>query len=147
MIQLVSISSVIFIISYGLFTWQIKIIFSKITSICFVLRTWVFWNCLLHMYIKCVRETGLMYVYVLMIWMKFYYFISGISWLLEKHFPQAHLHWLSRVYYIFSFFFKLIRFYWRIVDLQCCVSFWCTAMWVSYEYTKYLKIAAKQNLI
>ena len=26
------------------------------------------------------------------------------------------------------------KFYWRIVDLQCCVSFRCTAKWFSYTY-------------
>ena len=35
----------------------------------------------------------------------------------------------------FSFHFILISvFYWRIVDLQRCVSFWCTAKWLSYTY-------------
>ena len=27
------------------------------------------------------------------------------------------------------------NFYWRIVDLQCCVSFRCTAQWIRYTYT------------
>ena len=42
----------------------------------------------------------------------------------------------SRKYYvlIFVLFFNYI-FYWSIVDLQCCVSFRCTAKWISYTYT------------
>ena len=32
---------------------------------------------------------------------------------------------------LFSFF----NFYWSIVDLQCCVSFRCTAKWVTYTNT------------
>ena len=35
----------------------------------------------------------------------------------------------------FFFFFRLfICFYWAIVNLQCCVSFKCTAKWFSYTY-------------
>ena len=29
----------------------------------------------------------------------------------------------------------IINFYWSIVALQCCVSFYSTAKWVSYPYT------------
>ena len=32
------------------------------------------------------------------------------------------------------FLFK-INFYWSMVDLQCCISFCCTAKWISYTYT------------
>ena len=34
----------------------------------------------------------------------------------------------------FLSFFK-INFYWSIADLQSCVSFCCTAKWISYMYT------------
>ena len=36
-------------------------------------------------------------------------------------------------YFLIYVFFK-INFYWCIVALQCCVSFWCTAKWISYTY-------------
>ena len=29
----------------------------------------------------------------------------------------------------------LINFYWTVVDLQCCISFCCTAKWISYTHT------------
>ena len=28
-----------------------------------------------------------------------------------------------------------INFYWGIVAFQCCISFYCTAKWISYTYT------------
>ena len=39
--------------------------------------------------------------------------------------------------FIFYFltFFSLLNFYQSIVDLQCCFSFKCTAMWISSTYT------------
>ena len=38
----------------------------------------------------------------------------------------------SKVYWAFPFFF--FHFYWSIIDLQHCVSFKCTAKWISYTY-------------
>ena len=32
-------------------------------------------------------------------------------------------------------FMFLKDFYWSIVALQCCASFYCTAKWISYRYT------------
>ena len=32
------------------------------------------------------------------------------------------------------FFFKLKKFNWKIIALQWCISFYCTAMWISYTY-------------
>ena len=34
-----------------------------------------------------------------------------------------------------QWFFFLIKFYWNIVALQCCVTFYYTAKWISYAYT------------
>ena len=33
------------------------------------------------------------------------------------------------------YFFLIFILYWGLVDLQCCVSFRCTAKWFSYAYT------------
>ena len=35
---------------------------------------------------------------------------------------------------ILQFKINFKKFYWNIVDLQCCVSFMCIAMWNSYIY-------------
>ena len=37
--------------------------------------------------------------------------------------------------FIFKLYSLLKLFYWSIVDLQCCISFWCTEKWFSlYTY-------------
>ena len=35
----------------------------------------------------------------------------------------------------YHFFLLKLIFYWRIVALQCCVGFYCTARWISHTYT------------
>ena len=46
--------------------------------------------------------------------------------------------YINKVSFFFSFRRRdsfLFNFYWNTVDLQCCVSFRCTAKWISYTYT------------
>ena len=43
---------------------------------------------------------------------------------------------LCKLRMVFTFFFFFFfNFYWGIVDLQCCVSYRCTAKWIRYTYT------------
>ena len=54
---------------------------------------------------------------------------------IEKAWRRRKLHIISLLREKPLSLFFLINFYWSIVDLQCCVSFSCTAKWISYTYT------------
>ena len=54
-----------------------------------------------------------------------------VTWCYGLTIQPLQIHMLEAKHLIFFFF----NFYWSIVDLQCCVSFWCTAKWISYTYT------------
>ena len=42
--------------------------------------------------------------------------------------------WFLSSKFLHGFFLK-INFYWSIVALQCCASFYCIAKWISFTYT------------
>ena len=58
----------------------------------------------------------------------FWVFLTFLFILLPKHSISVYS-FLNTIHFntIRGFFFN-----WSIVDLQCCVSFWCTAKWFSY---------------
>ena len=54
-------------------------------------------------------------------WFFIYYY-----YVLPLNDSQVHVHWKRLVFFLF--------FNWSVVDLQCFVSFRCTAKWFSYVY-------------
>ena len=66
-----------------------------------------------------------------------YYFCFYESDYLNSPYKWTHivfvLLWSDWLSVMSSHFFN--NFYWRIVDLQCCISSKCTAKWLSYTYT------------
>ena len=45
----------------------------------------------------------------------------------------VHFLIINHLYHSIQHF--IFKFYWSIVDLQCCISFRCAAKWISYAYT------------
>ena len=39
----------------------------------------------------------------------------------------------------------IICFYWNIIDLQCCISYWCTAKWFSYKSSLFFKTSTENS--
>ena len=56
-----------------------------------------------------------------------------------KYLMNTIIRYYSTRWWLYHFdsssFFIICISYWSIVDLQCCVSFRCTAKWFSYTYT------------
>ena len=50
----------------------------------------------------------------------------------ESDFSQV---WLTYHIFFLNFIIIFLIFNWTIVDLKCCVSYCCKAMWISYTYT------------
>ena len=82
---------------------------------------------------------NIMLMSVLLLWFFFlsyhifsFYMLSKLYFSMYLYFSYQHI--LFRIWFWNMFFSLFLRIYFTIVDLECCVNFWCMARWLSYTY-------------